>query len=223
MAWCDAVRDLERLDAAGEGGELAGEAVEIGGGGVEALALGAHEAGVGGDRLVDAAQAALDLALELAGERRHQLLAQGGDLGAQLALGGLPPAGDDEQAEHRHAARPPRAGRWSAGARPAGPRARLRCARPRRPTCSTPACHCRRSAATSQSITSWTRRAMISGAPATTCLPNSALIRALLSRSMIRPRRMVSSKNRMPRLSNSCSTPATSARRKRKSRALSSR
>src|ERR1700674_2777610 len=120
-AWCtwwstSTAISSERLDAAGEGVELRGAAVELGGGVAEPPPLGAHEAGVGRDGVVDAAQAAFELAVELAGEGRHELLAQGGDLGAQLALGGLPPAGNDEQAEHRHHARRQHAGGVGGGA-----------------------------------------------------------------------------------------------------------
>src|SRR5579864_9119531 len=55
----------ERLDAAGEGVEAAAELVELRGGVGEPAALGADEAGVRSDRLVDAAQAAFELAVEL--------------------------------------------------------------------------------------------------------------------------------------------------------------
>src|SRR5439155_1045049 len=72
--------ELQLLYSAPQPDQPLGHRVELPSRRLEVLALGADEAGVGGDRLVDAAQAPLDLVVELAGEGGHELLAHGLDL-----------------------------------------------------------------------------------------------------------------------------------------------
>ena len=100
---------------------------------------------------------------------------------------------------------------------------RSACSASRSASRSLTAFHWRMSLATSQSMTSSTRFSTTCGRSATTLRSNSAFTRDWFMRSKMRPMRSVSSKKSAPRFSKSFRTLSTSARRKRKSRARSSR